>query len=131
MAYNVKVNGSIVSLPKFTLKVEALCSGIIECGKKYNVNLVDAETLLKEELDFLKQTIGDELCEKCFGTDIEDMDIHEVDSLCCDIVTEYQRPEREKQQKQMEAQYAPVEKLLNKKGVAAALNVAAAQTANV
>lgn len=131
MSYTVKINGSNVNLPKYTLSIEKLCSGIINSGKKYNSDLIDAEELLTAELEFLKQIIGEDLCEKCFGTDIEQMDIHEVDSLCCDIVTEYQRPAREKEQKQLEAQYAPVEKLMNKKGVVTALNVAAAKAANV
>lgn len=131
MEYNVKVSGKSVSLPKYTLGMEKMVSGIIESGKKYNSDLMGAEDFLNAELDFLKHTIGDELCEKCFGTDIEQMDMHEVDSLCCDIVTEYQRPAREKEQKRLETQYAPVEKLMNKKGVAAALNVAAAKAANV
>lgn len=131
MEYRVKVNGKTVSLPKYTLNVEKLCSGIIDSGKKYNSYLLNAEELLTAELDFLKQIIGDDLCESCFGTDIEQMDIHEVDSICCDIVTEYQRPAREKEQKKLEAQYAPVEKLMNKKGVVTALNVAASKTAGV
>lgn len=131
MEYRVKVNGKTVALPKYTLGMEKLLSGIIDSGKKYNSDMISAEELLTAELDYLKQTIGEDLCEKCFGTDIEQMDIHEVDALCCEVVSEYQRPAREKEQKQLEEQYAPVEKLMNKKGVTAALNVAAAKTANV
>lgn len=125
MEYHVKVNGKQIALPKYTLGMEKLCSGIIENGKKYNVDVIDAEELLTAEIEFLKEILGTELCEQCFGTDIEQMDIHEVDAMCCDIVSEYQRPAREKQQKELEAQYAPVKKILSEKGVSAALSVAA------
>lgn len=125
MEYSVKINNRSVSLPKYTLHVESLCSEIIEKGKQYNDSEINAERLLNAELDFLKEIIGSDLCEQVFGTDVQQMDIHEVDAMCCDVVSEYQRPAREKQQKELETQYAPVKKILSEKGVAAALNVAA------
>lgn len=125
MEYSVKFNGRSVTLPKYTLHVESLCSDVIDKGKQYNDNEINAERLLNAELDFLKEIVGSDLCEQAFGTDIQQMDIHEVDALCCDVVSEYQRPAREKQQKEIEQQYAPVKKILSEKGVAAALNVAA------
>lgn len=125
MNYTVKVGKKTVSLPKFTIKIEKACSETIDIAKQYDAGGVDVEQLLQKEVDFLKCIIGDDTVESEFGTDIEEIDIHEVDNLCMDIILEYQRPAREKQQKELEERYAPVKKVLSDKSVSAALKVAA------
>ena len=127
MEYSVKILGKLHKLPKYTLNVEKECKTIIESGTKYNSGNISAEELLSDEIDFLKSVIGDDAVNSLFGDTIGNMDINEVDSVCCDIVREYQRPAREKEQKELEERYAPVKKILAEKGMTAALNAVAKQ----
>ena len=127
MEYSVKISGKNTKLPKYTLNVEKSCKAVNESGTRYNSGNISAEELLSDELDFLKSIIGEEVVTTMFGDTIGNMDINEVDSLCCDIVREYQRPAREKQQKELDERYAPVKKILSEKGMTAALNAVAKQ----
>lgn len=124
MKYSVKFDGKAVELPKFTVGIQRLCADVIECGKKYNNEEINAESLLEKELEFLKTVLGADAVEKVFGDDIDNIDINDVDILCCSIVNEYKRPVVEKQQKELEQKYAPIKRMLNEKGLSDVLSVA-------
>lgn len=125
MNYSVKIGKKSVALPKFTIKIEKACSEVIDTAKKYEADDIDVEQLLQKEISFLKSIIDSDVVDAEFGTDIDEIDIHDVDNLCMDIILEYQRPAREKQQKELEERYAPVKKVLSDKSVSDALKVAA------
>lgn len=119
MSYSVKLQGKSYTLPTKTMAIMKQLERFAELPQLYESRAITIEQVLREQFDFLAQSIGEEAALELAGGDIEAADVDTIAFAVIDIVEAYTR---DAARKQIQAQTSQLKALMADKDVAKAVD---------
>lgn len=90
MKYTVSHNGVNCNLPVFTRGIK---KKIDEVNDQISNTDIPLDTRIDSVYGFLRETVGEDILEKAFGgTDMDDIDLNDINILYLKISKEYDKP---------------------------------------